>query len=125
MILTLGGYDGETLAASLRDSVSNVLLKWYAEDVDPGVHGAVAWLFGNWGKAADLVKIDESQAGRPRGKRRWFVTEEGQTMTGYHRTDVRHRRPRGHARRSREVLQLAQRTGPLAQGRVDVSVRRG
>src|SRR6185503_7934569 len=52
MILALGGYDGETLATSLRDSVSGLLLKWYAEDVDPGVHGAVAWLFGHWGQAA-------------------------------------------------------------------------
>jgi hypothetical protein len=64
-----------------RRSASDLLLKWYEEDVDPGVHGAVAWLFGQWGKAADLAKADESHAGRPRGKRRWFVTEEGQTMT--------------------------------------------
>jgi formylglycine-generating enzyme required for sulfatase activity len=81
LILALGGYDAATLAASLRQSAVNLLLTWYAEDVDPGVHGAVAWLFGQWGKAADLAKADESQAGRPRGKRRWFVTEEGQTMT--------------------------------------------
>ena len=33
-------------ATSLHDSVSGLLLKWYAQDVDPRVHGAVAWVLG-------------------------------------------------------------------------------
>jgi formylglycine-generating enzyme required for sulfatase activity len=80
LILILGEYD-ETTLSSLRDSTAKLLLDWYENDVDPGVHGAIAWLLERWGEAAPLARVDQSQSTRPRGDRRWFATAEGQTMT--------------------------------------------
>src|SRR5690349_20043045 len=47
LIFVLGEYDEQALA-SLRDSATKLILDWYENDVDPGVHGAIAWLLGRW-----------------------------------------------------------------------------
>jgi formylglycine-generating enzyme required for sulfatase activity len=80
LILVLGEYDDHALA-SLRDSATKLMVDWYENDVDPGVHGAIAWLLGRWGQVAPLARVDRTQSGQPRANRRWFVTAEGQTMT--------------------------------------------
>jgi formylglycine-generating enzyme required for sulfatase activity len=80
LILVLGEYDEATLSA-LRDATKTLLLDWYEHAVDPGVHGAVAWLLGRWGEHASVARVDQSLAGRPRGDRGWLVTSTGQTMT--------------------------------------------
>jgi formylglycine-generating enzyme required for sulfatase activity len=57
------------------------LLKEYADHPDPGLHGAVEWLLRRrWGQGEALDKIDRRLAGRPPGKRRWYVTGQGKTM---------------------------------------------
>jgi formylglycine-generating enzyme required for sulfatase activity len=92
LILTLGGYDGRELSPSQRDSLGALLLRWYANDADPGIHGAIAWLLGprqidqwtpgvDWGKAASIASVDRSLTSKSTPGKRWFVTEEGQTIT--------------------------------------------
>lgn len=91
LILSLGEFTGEQLPASLRDSLTPLLLKWYRDDPDSGIHGAVDWLlrYGkrggaprrcDWGQAAALKRIDRESAGRPPQGRNWYVTKEGQPM---------------------------------------------
>jgi formylglycine-generating enzyme required for sulfatase activity len=70
------------------------LLKWYREDGDTGIHGAIDWLLRHdkdgledrplkWGQAEKLAEIDKSFSGRieelPK-ERNWVVNGEGQTF---------------------------------------------
>src|SRR5262245_58270970 len=63
LILMLGEYD-ETTLSSLRESATRLMLDWYENDADPGVHGAIAWLLGRWGQDSPLARIDRSQSGQ-------------------------------------------------------------
>ena len=59
-----------------------MLLAWYREDPDPGVHGGIDWLLRQqWGQAEALDRIDRELAGRepPQG-RHWYVNGQGQTF---------------------------------------------
>jgi formylglycine-generating enzyme required for sulfatase activity len=93
LILALGEFTGEQLPADVRAALVPRLLRWYRDDPDPGIHGAVDWLLRHsregpvprpldWGQAEALRKIDSSLAGQPpSGGRRWYVTATGQTLT--------------------------------------------
>jgi len=65
LILSLGGFTKEQLTESVRRRLVATLLRWYRDDPDGGIHGAIDWLFrsgrqGNaprkfeWGQAAAL-----------------------------------------------------------------------
>lgn len=88
LILSLGEYTGEQLPESLRRPLISKLLRWYRDDPDPGIHGAIDWLlrFGrqgetarklDWQKGDALAEIDRNLAGRPAGRRGWYITKEG------------------------------------------------
>ena len=91
LILSLGEFNNEQLPAIQRKPLVVLLLSWYREDPDPGIHAAIGWLLrcgkqGNaprkldWGQAAALSAIDESLTTRRAANRRWYVTSEVQTM---------------------------------------------
>jgi len=91
LILRLGDFTGDELHASIRDELAPLLLRWYRDDPDPGVHAAIDWLLRHrsqggvarrldWGQAHRLARIDGELAGRPRDPRHWFVDGEGHTM---------------------------------------------
>ena len=91
LILGLGEYNEEQLPANQRRPLVVMLLRWYREDPDPGIHSAIGWLlrYGkqgdaprklNWGQARALSSIEKSLAGRHAAIRGWYVTKEGQTM---------------------------------------------
>lgn len=77
-----------------RREVIDLLLKWYRDDSDSGIHGAIDWLLrpekdGSetrkmvWGQAKKLKEIDSALADKlvsvPKD-RNWFVNSEGQTF---------------------------------------------
>jgi formylglycine-generating enzyme required for sulfatase activity len=91
LILSLGEFNDEQLPANQRRPLVVMLLRWYPEDSDPGIHAAIGWLLRSakqgdasrkmdWGQAAALSAIDESLAGRRAESRRWYVTRQGQTI---------------------------------------------
>jgi serine/threonine protein kinase/formylglycine-generating enzyme required for sulfatase activity len=73
LILALGDYGPDELPPAARDSCAKLLLKWYQDDRDAGVHGAVDWLLRqgsdgpqprplDWGCRKELEQIDEALA---------------------------------------------------------------
>jgi formylglycine-generating enzyme required for sulfatase activity len=91
LILSLGEFNHEQLPANQQRPLVNRLLRWYRKDPDPGIHAAIGWLlrYGkrgdtprklDWGQAAALSAIDKRLAGRHASNRRWYVTNEGQTI---------------------------------------------
>src|SRR5262249_20597923 len=44
LLSALGEYDGERLPKELRDRVTPLLLRWYRDEPDPGVHAVIDWL---------------------------------------------------------------------------------
>jgi formylglycine-generating enzyme required for sulfatase activity len=92
LILALGEYAEKDLPASVRKPLTDVLLGWYRDDPDAGIHGAIDWLLRHdqegpaprllgWGQAKHLERIDEERKRRdPDGKRGWYVNQQGQTL---------------------------------------------
>jgi formylglycine-generating enzyme required for sulfatase activity len=73
LILALGDYGPEQLPAEVRQPVVALLLRWYRDDPDPGVHGAIDWLLRHgkegptprpldWRQAEALAQIDAELA---------------------------------------------------------------
>src|SRR5262249_54798446 len=88
LVLMLGGYDSEQFPNATREEILPLLLKWYREHPDPGLHSAIDWLLRHghegartrkldWDQAAALEKIDRALRNEPPGKRGWFVTPQG------------------------------------------------
>ncbi len=92
LILSLGEYSDDQLQAEVRRPLTQKLLRWYRDDPDPGIHGAIDWLLRHskegplarplsWGQAKELQRIDNELKQRdPDGQRRWYVNGQGQTM---------------------------------------------
>ena len=92
LIVALGEYNAEEFPPEVRRPLTAKLLRWYRDDPDPGIHGAIDWLLRHgkegpearpldWGQAAKLRAIDTELKRRdPDGKRRWYVNGQGQTM---------------------------------------------
>jgi formylglycine-generating enzyme required for sulfatase activity len=93
LIVALGEYTAKDLPASMREPLVKKLLRWYRDDPDPGIHGAIDWLLRHskegaarraldWGQRQELERIDRKLARRdPDGKRRWYINGQGQTLT--------------------------------------------
>jgi formylglycine-generating enzyme required for sulfatase activity len=92
LILGLGELSDKDLPAEQRKQLLPSLLKWYREDADAGVHGAIDWLLRHgkegpaqrkvdWAAAKELEQIDHELRGLPAGQRRWHVNGQGQTYT--------------------------------------------
>jgi formylglycine-generating enzyme required for sulfatase activity/tRNA A-37 threonylcarbamoyl transferase component Bud32 len=92
LIVTLGEFPAQRLPPDVRGPLSEQILRWYRDDPDPGVHGAIDWLlrYGregpeprplDWGQGAALRKMDDDMRRRePDGGRGWYVNKEGLTM---------------------------------------------
>ncbi len=81
LILSLGEFDDEQLPPEERGRLTPRLLDLYANDPDPGIHGAIAWTLRQWDRRAELQSIDRAFAtGAVVGDRRWFVDRQGQTL---------------------------------------------
>jgi formylglycine-generating enzyme required for sulfatase activity/serine/threonine protein kinase len=83
LLLVLGGFDPRRIEEPFRRDVEKLLLDWYRNDRDPGVHGAVSWLLGEkWARKSQLRDIDQGRRSRdPAPGRDWFVNGQGQTFS--------------------------------------------
>jgi formylglycine-generating enzyme required for sulfatase activity len=91
LILCLGGYDNDGLSGAERHELSTLLLRWYENDPDPGIHSAIDWLLRRdqqggvtrrvkWEQREPLTAIDSKLAGKPVAGRGWYVSKEGLTL---------------------------------------------
>ena len=92
LVLSLGGFTPAQISAETERGIIELLLRWYREDGDAGLHSAIDWLLRhhqqgvtarahNWGQSAALAAVDREFAGREAGTRGWNVSREGHTMT--------------------------------------------
>jgi formylglycine-generating enzyme required for sulfatase activity len=82
MILSLGHYPQDVFATKERAARLSRVVEFYRDEVDPGVHGAAAWLLRHWNAQGEMKKCDEKlSTGNVEGGRRWYLTYQGQTMT--------------------------------------------
>src|SRR5271165_3342927 len=54
LILILGEFNEQQLPPVERERLTSRLLDLYANDPDPGIHGAVRWALRRWGRTADI-----------------------------------------------------------------------
>jgi formylglycine-generating enzyme required for sulfatase activity len=81
LILTLGEFSENRLQPSERERLVPRLLELYANDPDPGIHGAAAWTLRQWDRRGEIHMVDQEFAtGRPETNRRWYVSRQGQTL---------------------------------------------
>jgi formylglycine-generating enzyme required for sulfatase activity len=87
LVLSLGSYSPQGLEPQVRRQWLARLRKWYREEPDAGLHGAVEWLLRRWGEGAKIARMEEEMAAASRrskrvagGDRPWYVNGEGQTL---------------------------------------------
>ncbi|MBM4094679.1 MAG: formylglycine-generating enzyme family protein [Planctomycetes bacterium] len=81
IVLALGGYPAQQMPAGDRERLATVLLDWYRNDPDPGIHGACEWLLERWNLRDRLEEETKMLAtGQLEGDRQWYVTGSGQSM---------------------------------------------
>jgi formylglycine-generating enzyme required for sulfatase activity len=81
LLLALGDLGADWMPASTRVLLLPRLTELYRTDSDSGVHSAVFWLLGRWGKQTERSAIDEESRGRiPLPEQRWYVNNQLQTM---------------------------------------------
>jgi serine/threonine protein kinase/formylglycine-generating enzyme required for sulfatase activity len=91
LLLALGEFGDKQLPAAEREALLPRLFTLYRDDPDSGLHGAAAWLLGQWGQRDKLKTIDAELAQRdkelasgarqpPVAARRWYVNGQRQTM---------------------------------------------
>ena len=82
LILSLGQYPPEVFAARDPALRRSTIVEIYRNDVDPGIHGAAAWLLRHWNAQDEIKRCDERlSTGNVEGDRRWYLTHLGHTMT--------------------------------------------
>jgi len=97
LLLGLGEFGEQALAADERDSLVEKLRELYRNDTDPGLHAAAEWLLRRWKQDKWLKHLEQEWAkdkqqreqrlqsigqelAKGKAKRRWYVTSQGQTM---------------------------------------------
>jgi serine/threonine protein kinase/formylglycine-generating enzyme required for sulfatase activity len=95
LLLALGEFGDEAIAAELKEAHGTALLEAYRHDPDPGVHSAADWLLRKWGRAEPLAAAEKelvaevARLQRPElwrvqlpkpGGRLWYVNREGHTL---------------------------------------------
>ncbi len=81
LVLVLGEFIERQMPPAERERLAPQLLAMYADDPDPGMHGAVAWTLRRWGRGSDLSAADQKLAtGAAVDARRWYVTRQGQKL---------------------------------------------
>jgi formylglycine-generating enzyme required for sulfatase activity/tRNA A-37 threonylcarbamoyl transferase component Bud32 len=86
LVLALGQYGPQALDPGVRAEWLDRLRRWYTEEPDPGLHGAVEWLLRRWGDRNEVVRLELELAkrGLPEPPRRWYVNGRGQTLMVVH-----------------------------------------
>ncbi len=81
LIQVLGTCKFEDLPANEQERLASRLLQVYQNDPDAGIHGAAEWALRQWNQPDKLTTIDaDLRKLKDRGKRRWYVNEQGQTF---------------------------------------------
>ena len=81
ILLSLGGFGVDRMSQTERRNLLPRLLQMYADDPDPGIHGAAEWLMRQWQMGEELGKINKGLAtGKIESKRQWYINRQGQTM---------------------------------------------
>ncbi len=97
LLLSLGEYDEQVLAAGERKALLEKLRDLYRDDPDPGLHAAVEWLLRQWKQDEWLRQVDAQWAkdkqqrdqrvqqigqelAKGNAQPQWYVTSQGQTM---------------------------------------------
>jgi formylglycine-generating enzyme required for sulfatase activity len=80
LVLSLGAYPVEALPAEARQAWLPRLRRWYREEPDAGLHGAVEWLLRRWGDGAEVARLEKELAGAEPAARQWHVNGQGQTL---------------------------------------------
>jgi serine/threonine protein kinase/formylglycine-generating enzyme required for sulfatase activity len=81
LVQALGTYGAGDLLPERRDRSIRTLLDLYRNDPDAGIHGAAEWTLRRWGQQVRLGEIEKELTRlKDRGKRRWYVNGQGQTL---------------------------------------------
>ena len=97
LVLGLGEFGEQALAAGERDSLVEKLRELYRNEPDPGLHAAAEWLLRQWKQEKWLKHLEQEWAkdkrqweqrlgrigkdlAKGRAKPQWYVTSLGQTM---------------------------------------------
>ena len=91
LIIRLAAFDETQLTRKKQKQISPILLQWYRNDPHPGIHAAVDYLFRNvrrgngsrklnWQLRDSLFEINKLLSGRDPGRKKWYITKQGQTM---------------------------------------------
>jgi formylglycine-generating enzyme required for sulfatase activity len=81
----------DQLSATDQQSIEKILLQWYRDEPDPGIHSAIDYLFRhskkgevpreiNWNLAQELEKIDKQLQKKGNKNGGWFLTPQLHTM---------------------------------------------
>ncbi len=88
LVLALGEVPESNRRSSETKPLVAMLLDWYEQKSDPGLHAAVSWLLRRWGHEQQLAEIDARlrgndplwQSRRTNDNRQWYLTTLGHTM---------------------------------------------
>ena len=97
LILSLGEFGEQAIAAGERAPLMERLRELYRNDPDPGLHGAAEWLLHQWKQDGWLKQVEQEWAknkqqreqrlqsiGKELAKKKanpqWYITSQGQTM---------------------------------------------
>lgn len=97
LILSLGEFGEQTLAAGERTALMDKLHDLYRNDLDPGLHAAAEWLLRQWKQDQFLKQIEQEwvknkqqreqrlqsigkELAKGQAKPQWYVNGQGQTM---------------------------------------------
>jgi formylglycine-generating enzyme required for sulfatase activity len=76
LLLALGDYPREEIAAATRQPLIDKLVVWYGQDPSSAIHGATGWLLRRWGFSDAVTKIDQTPIPYdPTGEREWYTLE--------------------------------------------------
>lgn len=83
LVLTLGGFEKQRVASSLRDHLELRITDWAISAEHPGLRSAAAWFARQWN-----VNVEPTSASRSNGmvnpKRKWTRNSLGQVMVEIH-----------------------------------------
>lgn len=83
LVLALGDYPLEEIAAATRQPLIDRLVVWYGQDPSSGIHGAAGWLLRRWGFEEAVTMIDQTPVPYdPTGEREWYTLEVKTTSDG-------------------------------------------
>ncbi|MGC8638955.1 MAG: SUMF1/EgtB/PvdO family nonheme iron enzyme [Isosphaeraceae bacterium] len=82
LILSLGGFEPESIPSVPRAELKSLLVSWYGSDPDPGIHGAIDWVLRRrWAADGELDALEPGlRSQSPLPGRNWWISPSGQTF---------------------------------------------